>query len=186
VPYVQVDAPGYAMFFDETTSQRLRQSGVDLDQALDEAIAADNAAIDGLAREGVTLAIHLCRGNSGGQWVAEGGYGPIAERLLGTLRHDTFLLEYDTERAGTFEPLRLMPRDKTVVLGLVTTKRGDLEPQDLLLRRIDEAARFVARDNLALSPQCGFASSIPGNPLTSDEQRRNLELVVETARKAWA
>src|SRR5205823_638183 len=139
----------------------------------------------GLAREGVTLAIHLCRGNSGGQWLAEGGYEPIAEKLFGTLAHDTFLLEYDTDRAGGFEPLRFMPRGKTVVLGLITTKTGTLESQDLLLRRIEEAAQYVPMENLALSPQCGFASSIPGNPITVDEERRKLELVVETARKAW-
>jgi 5-methyltetrahydropteroyltriglutamate--homocysteine methyltransferase len=185
VPYVQIDAPGYAMFFDPGSTARLRRSGADLDRMLDEAIAADNAAIEGLARQGLTLGIHLCRGNSGGQWVSEGGYDPIAEKLFGTLQHDTFLLEYDTERAGTFEPLRFLPKDKTVVLGLVTTKRGDLEPQDTLLRRIDEAARYVPRENLALSPQCGFASSIPGNPITPDDQRRKLELVVATARKAW-
>ncbi|HLQ34780.1 MAG TPA: 5-methyltetrahydropteroyltriglutamate--homocysteine S-methyltransferase, partial [Chloroflexota bacterium] len=110
---------------------------------------------------------------------------PIAEKLFGALQHDTFLLEYDTERAGGFEPLRFMPPDKTVVLGLITTKSGALEAQDQLLRRIEEAAKYVPLDNLALSPQCGFASSIPGNPLTPDEQRRKLELVVDTARKAW-
>ncbi|HEX6512726.1 MAG TPA: cobalamin-independent methionine synthase II family protein [Chloroflexota bacterium] len=185
VPYIQMDAPGYAGFLDQNRRTGLLDDGIQLDRALDEAIAADNAAVEGLQRDGVTLAIHLCRGNSGGQWLAEGGYDPIAEKLFNTLRHDTFLLEYDTDRAGNFEPLRFMPRDKTVVLGLVTTKSGQLESQDQLLRRIDEAANYVPRENLALSPQCGFASSIPGNPLTPDDQRRKLELVVDTARKVW-
>jgi 5-methyltetrahydropteroyltriglutamate--homocysteine methyltransferase len=117
--------------------------------------------------------------------MAEGPYDRIAEKLFGTMQHDTFLLEYDTARAGGFEPLRYMPAGKTVVLGLVTTKRGQLESQEDLLRRIDEAARYVPMDNLALSPQCGFASSIPGNPLTVEEQKRKLELVAETAGRAW-
>ncbi len=185
VPYIQLDSPGYTTFVDDELRARLERSGMDVQAALDEAIAADNAAIQGLAREGVTLAIHLCRGNSGGQWMAEGGYEAIAEKLFGRLEHDTFLLEYDTDRAGGFEPLRFMPAGKTVVLGLVTTKRGELESQDTLLRRIDEAAQFVPMNNLALSPQCGFASSIPGNPLTVEEEKRKLELVVEVARKAW-
>jgi len=185
VPYIQLDSPGYTTFVDEELRARLEGYGADPDAMLDEAIAADNAAVGGLAREGVTLAIHLCRGNSGGQWMAEGPYDRIAEKLFGTLAHDTFLLEYDTARAGGFEPLRFMPQGKTVVLGLVTTKRGELESQDDLLRRIDEAAKYVPMDNLALSPQCGFASSIPGNPLTVEEEKRKLELVVETARRAW-
>lgn len=185
VPYVQMDAPSYAMFVDDGSRAALGQSGVDLHQALAEAIEADNAAVAGLAREGVTLAIHLCRGNSGGQWLAEGSYEAIAEQLFNGLEHDTFLLEYDTDRAGGFEPLRFMPRGKTVVLGMVTTKRGELESRDGLVRRIDEAARYVPVENLALSPQCGFASSIPGNPLTPDEQWRKLELVADTPRAVW-
>ncbi|MFI5266200.1 MAG: cobalamin-independent methionine synthase II family protein [Chloroflexota bacterium] len=185
VPYIQLDAPGYAMFVDQGSRAVLHEAGADLERLLDEAIEADNVAVEGLAREGVTLAIHLCRGNSGGQWLAQGGYDTIAEKVFGSLKHDAFLLEYDTERAGGFEPLRFVPAGKTVVLGLVTTKRGELESQDQLLRRIDEAAKYVPLENLALSPQCGFASSIPGNPLTPDEQKRKLELVVETARKAW-
>ena len=186
VPYVQQDAPGYAMFVDAGSRQVLHEAGANLEQLVDEAVEADNVAVQGLAREGVTLAIHLCRGNSGGQWLAEGGYDLIAEKVFGGLIHDTFLLEYDTDRAGGFEPLRYVPPGKTVVLGLVTTKRGQLEDPEQLLRRIDEAARYVPRETLALSPQCGFASSIPGNPLTPDEQKRKLELVAETARRAWS
>ncbi|MBV8085409.1 MAG: cobalamin-independent methionine synthase II family protein [Chloroflexi bacterium] len=185
VPYIQIDAPAYTQFADPTWRERMLGTGMDLDKTLDEYIAADNAIVSGVSREGVTLGFHLCRGNSGGQWLSEGGYDPIAENLFNELQYDTFLLEYDTDRAGGFEPLRFMPKERTVVLGLITTKSGALESQGDLLRRIDEAARYVPLENLALSPQCGFASSIPGNPLTEDEQRRKLELVVSTARQAW-
>jgi 5-methyltetrahydropteroyltriglutamate--homocysteine methyltransferase len=129
--------------------------------------------------------VHLCRGNSRSRWLSEGGYDPIAERVFNSLAADRFLLEYDSPRAGGFEPLRFMPQDKMVVLGLITTKGGRLEPQDELLRRIDEAARYVPVENLALSPQCGFASSAPGNLLTWDDQRRKLELLVDIARRVW-
>ncbi len=156
------------------------------EDALDEAIRVDNACLEGARREGVTLAIHLCRGNNRSQWYAEGGYDPIAEKLFNQLDVDLFLLEYESDRAGTFEPLRFVPANKGVVLGLVSSKVPQLEPQDLLLRRIDEASRYVPLDNLALSPQCGFASSLEGNLLTEDEQWRKLQLVVETARKVWA
>ena len=134
----------------------------------------------------VTLGFHVCRGNNRSRWLNSGGYEPIAESLFGSIPVDTFLLEYDTDRSGGFEPLRFIPRGKTVVLGLLTTKDGTLESQDLLLRRIDEAAQYVPLDNLALSPQCGFASVSAGNLLSADEQRRKLELVVATARKVWS
>ena len=124
-------------------------------------------------------------GNNESKWYAEGGYEPIAEKLFGSLNVDRFLLEYDTDRAGTFEPLRFMPPDKTVVLGLVSSKDPALESQDMLLRRIDEASKYVPVENLALSPQCGFASTAAGNLLTEEEQWRKLELVAETARKVW-
>lgn len=184
VPYIQIDAPAYTQFADPIWRERLQAAGMNLDAALTEAIAADNAVIAGLEGKAI-LGFHLCRGNSGGQWLSEGGYDPIAEQLFTQLNYDTFLLEYDTDRAGDFEPLRFMPKDRTVVLGLITTKKPDLESQDGLLRRIEDAATRVPMDNLALSPQCGFASSIPGNPLTHEEERRKLELVVEVARKAW-
>jgi 5-methyltetrahydropteroyltriglutamate--homocysteine methyltransferase len=135
--------------------------------------------------------MHLCRGNGGrGQdqpagWHTSGGYDAIAEQVFGGLQVDRFLLEYDSERAGGFEPLRFVPKGKIVVLGLVTTKSGELETEDTLLRRIEEAAKYVAVEDLALSPQCGFASTLAGNPLTEDEERRKLELVVGTARKVW-
>jgi 5-methyltetrahydropteroyltriglutamate--homocysteine methyltransferase len=127
----------------------------------------------------------LCRGNHRSRWQTEGAYDPVAERLFSNLQVDRFLLEYDTERSGGFEPLRFIPPGKVVVLGLITTKEGTLEPQDLLLRRIEEASRYVPVENLALSPQCGFASIDAGNLLTWDDQRRKLELVSDTARKVW-
>jgi len=148
-------------------------------------VAADNACLDGLDRDGVILAMHLCRGNGRSAWHTSGGYDFIAEQVLGGIQVDRWLLEYDSDRAGGFEPLRFVPKGRTVVLGLVTTKAGALEVQDDVLRRIDEAAKTVAPDDLALSPQCGFASVAEGNLLTWDDQRRKLELVVDTARRAW-
>jgi 5-methyltetrahydropteroyltriglutamate--homocysteine methyltransferase len=185
VPYIQLDAPRYTYYVDDRVREQMRGRGVDPDRALDEAVAADNASLSGASRDGVTLAIHLCRGNSRSRWMAEGGYDPIAEKLFTGLNVDTFLLEYDSDRAGGFEPLRFVPPGKTVVLGMVSTKVATLESQDELLRRIDEAAKFVATDRLALSPQCGFASVAAGNLISEDDQRRKLELVVETARKVW-
>lgn len=136
-------------------------------------------------RPGVTIAIHLCRGNNRSQWYAEGGYDPIAEKLFSSLRVDRFLLEYDDERSGTFEPLRFVPADKTVVLGLVSSKRPLLEVQRDLIRRIQEAATYVPLDRLALSPQCGFASVMEGNLLTEGDRWAKLRLVAETARTVW-
>ena len=131
------------------------------------------------------MALHVCRGNSRSRWFTEGGYDLIAEKLFGSLDVDRFLLEYDTERSGSFEPLRRIPRGKHVVLGLVTTKEPRLESKDLLRRRIDEAAKFVPIENLALSPQCGFASVAAGNLLSMDDQWRKLDLVADVARKVW-
>ncbi len=185
VPYIQLDAPQYTFYVDPQVRDRLRQSDVDPDRALDEAVSADNASLQGVKREGVTLALHICRGNSRSRWFTEGGYDPIAEKLFGNLQVDAFLLEYDSERAGGFAPLRFVPKGKTVVLGLISTKVPQVESQAELLRRIDEAARFVPIENLALSPQCGFASVAAGNLLSMDEQRRKLELLVDTARKVW-
>jgi 5-methyltetrahydropteroyltriglutamate--homocysteine methyltransferase len=185
VPYIQLDAPGYAAFVDETQRQRMREDGVDLDRAFEEFLMADNQSVQGLRRDGITLAIHICRGNSRSNWHSQGGYEPIAEKLFNKLEISTFLLEYDTERAGGFEPLRFVPKGKHVVLGLVSTKQGRLEPQDGLIRRIDEASKYVPIENLSLSPQCGFASGAAGNLITWDDQRRKLELVAQTARKVW-
>jgi 5-methyltetrahydropteroyltriglutamate--homocysteine methyltransferase len=184
VPYVQIDSIRYV--FDYTDEQRRREwqnLGIDPDRAIDGTIAADNAVIHGLARDGVTFGLHMCRGNNRSRWFAEGGYDRIAEKAFGGLRYDRLLLEYDSERAGGFEPLRFVPRDKTVVLGLISTKTPVLESPDDLRRRIDEAAKYVAVDRLALSPQCGFASVAAGNEISWDDQRRKLELLVDTARQ---
>lgn len=185
VPYVQMDAPFYTYYADPAMRDRLRAVGLDPDQAFEDAVAADTACLAGLDRPGTLLATHLCRGNSRSRWIAEGGYDQIAEKLFSTLPVDAYLLEYDSPRAGDFAPLRFVPRDKTVVLGLVTTKEPELESQEALQRRIDEAARYLPLDNLALSPQCGFASTAQGNLLTPDEQWHKLELVVSTARRVW-
>jgi 5-methyltetrahydropteroyltriglutamate--homocysteine methyltransferase len=185
VPYIQLDAPYYSAYLDPQMRERVRQAGVEPDRALDQAIAADNDAAAAGRQPGVVLGLHICRGNNRSRWLAEGGYESIAEKLFGTLGVDRFLLEYDGERAGGFEPLRLVPRGKTVVLGLITTKEPRLESPDELRRRIDAAARYVPLEDLALSPQCGFASVAAGNLLSIDDQWRKLELVDETARKVW-
>ena len=186
VTYIQLDSLRYVIeLADKQRRGQMLQVGEDLDRALEDTIAADNATLQDARRPGVTIALHMCRGNNRSAWRSDGGYDVIAERAFGSLNVDRFLLEYDTERAGGFEPLRFMPRDKVVVLGLISSKNPQLESQDQLLRRIDEAAKYVSVENLALSPQCGFASTAPGNMLTPDEQKRKLELVVETARKVW-
>jgi 5-methyltetrahydropteroyltriglutamate--homocysteine methyltransferase len=186
VSYVQLDAPYYSHYVDSRTREATRQQGLDPDEAVALSVAADNACLKSLHREGVVLAMHVCRGNNRSRWYTEGGYEPVAEKLFGDLDVDAFLLEYDSaERTGSFEPLRFVPKGKTVVLGLVTTKEPQLEAQDDLRRRIDEATQYVPLENLALSPQCGFASTAAGNLLTPDDQRRKLELVVDTARKVW-
>jgi 5-methyltetrahydropteroyltriglutamate--homocysteine methyltransferase len=186
VNYIQIDAPRYSYYIDPKWRGYVKtEMGLDPEAALDEAIRADNACLEGVKRDGVVLAIHLCRGNNRSQWYAEGGYDAIAEKLFGQLNVDVFLLEYESERAGTFEPLRCVPRDKTVVLGLVSSKLPDLESSDQLARRIDEASKYIPLENLALSPQCGFASTMEGNLLTEEQQWQKLGLVVETARKVW-
>jgi 5-methyltetrahydropteroyltriglutamate--homocysteine methyltransferase len=133
----------------------------------------------------MAVTTHMCRGNFRSSWVAEGGYDFVAEALFGELEVDGFFLEYDDARSGGFEPLRFVPPGKQVVLGLVTTKRGDLEARDDLLRRIEEAARFVDLDQLCLSPQCGFSSTLEGNDLTHEQQEAKLRLVVEVAEEVW-
>jgi 5-methyltetrahydropteroyltriglutamate--homocysteine methyltransferase len=185
VPYIQFDAPYYSHYLDPRQRQHMKHAGLDPDKELENAIAGDNAALEGVPRGGVTLALHVCRGNSRSRWYTEGAYDAIAEKLFGMLDVDRFLLEYDSDRSGGFEPLRLVPRGKTVVLGLITTKEPRLESQDELRRRIDEAAKHAPLENLALSPQCGFASVAAGNLLSIDEQWRKLELVVQTARNVW-
>jgi 5-methyltetrahydropteroyltriglutamate--homocysteine methyltransferase len=187
VPYVQIDSIRYVFdFADDARRREWQELGIDPDQAVDENIAADNAVIAGLGRAGVTFGLHMCRGNNRSRWFAEGSYERIAERVFGQLQFDRFLLEYDTERAGGFEPLRFVPKGKTVVLGLISSKVPQLESTDDLRRRIDDAARYVPLERLALSPQCGFASVAAGNEISWDDQRRKLERLVETARLFWA
>ena len=184
--YVQIDAPRYSYFVDAKWRDWIRaEMKMEPDALLEESIRADNACLEAARRPGVVLAMHLCRGNNRSHWYAEGGYDAIAERLFGTMAVDRFLLEYDDARSGTFEPLRFVPRGRQVVLGLVSSKLPALESQDALARRIDEAARYVPLDDMALSPQCGFASTMEGNLLTEEEQWAKLRLVVETARRVW-
>ncbi len=185
VDYIQVDAPRYSYYVDPRWRQHLRELGEDPDRMFEEAIAVDNYCLEGAQRPDVTVAFHVCRGNNQSKWYADGGYEAIAERLFGTLAVDRFLLEYDTERAGTFEPLRFVPEGKMVVLGLVSSKEAALESPDYVMRRIEEASAYVPLENLALSPQCGFASTAPGNLLSEEQQWRKLELVAEVSRRAW-
>jgi 5-methyltetrahydropteroyltriglutamate--homocysteine methyltransferase len=180
--YVQIDAPQYAALLDPTLREGYRQRGSDPDRLIDACIEMDNAAIG--RHPGVTFALHICRGNNQSMFYASGGYEPIA-RVFSRSRFQRFLLEYDDARSGGFEPLRAMPEDREVVLGLVTSKKPRLETVDELRRRIEEAATVVPLTRLALSPQCGFASTMEGNRVTPEDQRRKLERVAETARAVW-
>jgi 5-methyltetrahydropteroyltriglutamate--homocysteine methyltransferase len=183
--YIQIDAPRYSYYMDAKWRAWIKNElQVEPGTALDEAVRADNACFCAARNSGVTLGIHLCRGNNRSHWYAEGGYDAIAEKLFGTLEVDRFLLEYDDERSGTFEPLRFVPNGKTVVLGLVSSKTPRMETADALLRRIDEASKFVPIEHLALSPQCGFASTAEGNLLSEQDQWAKLHLVVKTAQRA--
>ena len=180
--YVQIDAPQYAALLDPTMRDGYRERGSDPDALIDACIDMDNAVIG--HHPGVLFGLHICRGNNQSKFYASGDYGPIA-RVFGKSRFQRFLLEYDDERSGGFEPLRAMPPDREVVLGLVTTKKPRLESVDELRRRIDEAARYVSLDRLALSPQCGFASTMEGNLISPERQREKLARVAETARLVW-
>jgi 5-methyltetrahydropteroyltriglutamate--homocysteine methyltransferase len=181
--YVQIDAPGFTAYADGPSLAAMRARGEDPQTNLARSIAAEAAVVRGF--DGVTYGIHLCRGNQRSMWHREGTYEGIAERLFNELPHDRFLLEYDSPRAGGFEPLRFVPKGKIVVLGLVSTKVAELESMDDLKRRIDAAAKYIPLEKLALSPQCGFASDVVGNLINEDDQRRKLERVVETARQVW-
>ncbi len=181
--YVHMDGPGYTAYVDAETLGAMRARGEDPARNLERSIRADNAVVRGFP--GVTFGIHLCRGNSRSQWHRRGSYDAIAETLFSSLEHQRYLLEYDDERSGGFEPLRFVPKGKVVVLGLITTKRGELESSDDLVRRIHEAAKYLPLDQLALSPQCGFASGLAGNQLTEAEQWRKIDLLMETARRVW-
>jgi 5-methyltetrahydropteroyltriglutamate--homocysteine methyltransferase len=180
--YIQIDAPQYAGLIDPAIREGYRKRGADPDKLLDRCIELDNAVIGD--HPGVTFGIHLCRGNNQSKFYASGGYDPIVAVFERT-KFQRFLLEYDDERSGGFEPLRHVPEDRTVVLGLVTTKKPALESKDELKRRIEEAAGYVPLERLALSPQCGFASTEAGNLLTPADQEAKLRLVAETAREVW-
>jgi 5-methyltetrahydropteroyltriglutamate--homocysteine methyltransferase len=186
VNYIQIDAPRYSYYIDPKWREWIRKEmQVEPNDLLEESIRADNACLDAARRPGLTLGMHLCRGNNRSHWYAEGGYDAIAEKLFGSINVDRFLLEYDDDRSGTFAPLRFVPSGKMVVLGLVSTKRPQLENGDALIRRIQQATSYVPLERLALSPQCGFASTMEGNLLTEDEQWAKLRLVIETAHRVW-
>jgi 5-methyltetrahydropteroyltriglutamate--homocysteine methyltransferase len=181
--YVQIDAPGYTAYVDEPSRQAMRDRGEDPDANIKRSLAADAAIANGVP--GLTLGIHLCRGNARRAWHREGSYDAIAEQMFNELPHQRYLLEYDDERSGGFEPLRFVPKGKIVVLGLITSRSPQMETRDALRARIDEAAKFIPLEQLALSPQCGFASSIAGNPLTEDDQWRKIDLMLQVAEDVW-
>jgi len=181
--YIQLDAPHYPLLLAPETRTFYESRGWTLDQWLSRGIELDNAVMAGFPE--VTFAIHLCRGNQEGRWLVEGDYEPIARPIFQRIAATRLLLEYDDDRSGSFAPLRHVPDDKFVVLGLISTKRPQTEEPEDLIRRITEASRFVSLDRLALSPQCGFASSIVGNDLSFEDERHKLETMCETARRIW-
>jgi 5-methyltetrahydropteroyltriglutamate--homocysteine methyltransferase len=181
--YIGIDGPGYTAYVDADSLAAMRSRREEPMANLNRSIAADNAVIADFPD--LTFGVHICRGNRQSMWHREGHYDGIAETLFNGLKHQRLLLEYDTERAGTFEPLRFVPKGKIAVLGLITTKTGRAETVEELQRRIDEAARYLPLEQLALSPQCGFASSLRGNLLSEDEQFRKLDVMLETARRVW-
>jgi 5-methyltetrahydropteroyltriglutamate--homocysteine methyltransferase len=181
--YIQIDAPHYPLLIDPTTRAFYESRGWPLDRWLRRGIEMDNAVIGSFPA--VTFGFHLCRGNQHSRWLVEGGYDPIATPIFQGIRAQRLLLEYDDERSGTFAPLAAVPPDKTVVLGLVTTKTPRTETVDDLTRRIREASRFVPLERLAISPQCGFATSVGGNAITLDDEKAKLRVLCETARAVW-
>jgi 5-methyltetrahydropteroyltriglutamate--homocysteine methyltransferase len=180
--YIQIDAPQYAALIDPAIREGYRQRGNDPDKLLDRCIELDNAVIGN--HPGINFGIHLCRGNNQSKYYASGGYDPITS-VFNRTKFNTFLLEYDDERSGGFEPLKSVPEDRTVVLGLVTSKKPQLETKAELKKRIKEASKFVPLERLALSAQCGFASTEEGNLLTEEDQAAKLRLVSETAKEVW-
>ncbi len=181
--YIQIDGPQYGALLDARMREGYRLRGSDPEQLIDRCIEMDNAIIQG--HHGVVFGLHICRGNNQSKFYAEGDYEPIA-RIFSRTLFNRFLLEYDDARSGGFDPLQHLPEDRVAVLGLVTTKKSALEDEDELRARIREAAQFVPLERLALSPQCGFASTIQGNRITADQQRQKLELVGRVARSVWS
>jgi 5-methyltetrahydropteroyltriglutamate--homocysteine methyltransferase len=182
--YVQLDEVPIAMLCDADVRRQAAAEGGDPYALLDTYLGLIRRILSGLP-DGVTAGMHLCRGNFRSRWMAAGGYEPVARKLFNDVPVDTYLLEYDSERAGDFSPLRFLPKGKQAVLGLVSSKVGELEAEDGLLRRIEEAARSCSMDQLGLSAQCGFASVAGGNALTEDQQWAKLALIVRTAERAW-
>jgi 5-methyltetrahydropteroyltriglutamate--homocysteine methyltransferase len=182
--YLQVDETNLPYLCDPSLRGHARQIGEDPDQLTRRYVRLLNDIVRDRPKD-LVVAMHMCRGNHMSSWVGEGGYDPVAEAVFGGLEIDAFFLEYDSPRAGTFAPLRYLSGNKVAVLGLVTTKQPALESKDELKRRIDEAARIVPLDRLALSPQCGFASTMEGNRVTVEDEKNKLRLVVETAREVW-
>jgi 5-methyltetrahydropteroyltriglutamate--homocysteine methyltransferase len=182
--YVQLDETNLPFLCDPKLQDNVRKIGEDPAKLPAKYVALLNDCLRDVPDD-MTVGMHMCRGNHESSWVAEGGYDPVAELAFSAINVDALFLEYDSPRAGSFAPLKHLSKNKVAVLGLVTTKKGQLETKDEIRRRIDEAARVVSLDQLALSPQCGFASTIKGNALTADEQRRKLDLVVEVARAVW-
>jgi 5-methyltetrahydropteroyltriglutamate--homocysteine methyltransferase len=182
--YVQIDDVTFALLCDPRAREALRRRGDDPAEILDTYAGVLNRIVAG-APAGMTIGMHMCRGNNRGKWMGSGGYDYVSEAVFGRIDIGNFFMEYDTARAGDFRPLRHVPAGKNVILGLVSTKTPKLESKDDLKRRIDEAAKFIPLERLCLSPQCGFASNFAGNPVTLDDQRRKLALVVETAREVW-
>jgi methionine synthase II (cobalamin-independent) len=180
--YIQIDGPQYGALLDPKMREGYRQRGSDPEEVIDRCIELDNAIISG--HPGVTFGLHICRGNNQSKFYAEGDYEPIA-RIFQRTQFNRFLLEYDDARSGGFAPLRHLPEDRVVVLGLVTTKKASLESEGELRARIQEATRYVPLERLALSPQCGFASTMAGNRITAEQQRQKLELVGRVARAVW-
>lgn len=183
--YLQIDEVNFAYLCDPALRAQVKTNiGEDPDQLARTYAKLINDAIRDVPGD-MVVCMHLCRGNFAGKWIADGGYDPVAEVLFNEIKVNGYFMEYDTARAGGFEPLRFLPADKTVVLGLVTTKKDAIESKDELKRRIDAAARYTALDQLCLSPQCGFSSGIGGNTMGIDDEKRKLALVVETAREVW-
>jgi 5-methyltetrahydropteroyltriglutamate--homocysteine methyltransferase len=183
--YLQLDDTTWGMLCDPVERQHSRERGDDPDSLTPHYARMINTAIAGRPSD-MVITMHVCRGNFRSTWIAEGGYEPVAERMFGELDIDGYFLEYDTERAGGFEPLRYVPKgNKQVVLGLVTSKSGKLEMRDGIKRRIEEATKYVALDQLCLSPQCGFASTEEGNVLAEEEQWAKLAMIVDLAQEVW-
>ncbi|MBV8943003.1 MAG: 5-methyltetrahydropteroyltriglutamate--homocysteine S-methyltransferase, partial [Solirubrobacterales bacterium] len=182
--YLQLDDTSLAYLNDPEQREYVREIGGDAEHQHEAYVRHINEAI-AERPAGMAVTTHMCRGNFRSSWVAQGGYDFVAETLFSELQVDGFFMEWDDARSGSFEPLRYLPKGKLVVLGLVTTKRGELEDRDLLKRRIDEAARYADLDQLCLSPQCGFSSTVEGNVLSHEQQAQKLRMIVEVAEEVW-